>query len=86
MDEYVTIVTRKGQITLPAAVRRALGVERGDRLSVRVAHGAAIIKPAESVVARTAGVVRTQHLPRSAEELRDLAEEAWAQEAEEEGR
>ena len=34
MREYVTSVTSKGQITLPAAVRRQLGIEPGDRVSI----------------------------------------------------
>ena len=33
---YETIVTRKGQITLPAEVRRQLGLKRADRVQVSV--------------------------------------------------
>ena len=35
---YEAIVTRKGQITLPAEVRRQLGLKRADRVQVSV-HG-----------------------------------------------
>ncbi len=35
---YEAIVTRKGQITLPAEVRRKLGLKRADRVQVSV-HG-----------------------------------------------
>ena len=33
---YETIVTRKGQITLPAEVRRTLGLKHADRVQVSV--------------------------------------------------
>ena len=32
MKEIVSTVTSKGQVTIPAEVRRRLGVERGDKL------------------------------------------------------
>ena len=38
MTEEVTLtkVTRKGQITLPAAIRRAAGIEEGDLVAVTI--------------------------------------------------
>jgi AbrB family looped-hinge helix DNA binding protein len=32
--EYVTTISSKGQITLPAAVRRSLNIRAGDRLNI----------------------------------------------------
>ena len=34
MQEYVVTVTSKGRLTLPAAVRRRLGLEPGDRVVI----------------------------------------------------
>ena len=34
MREYVVTVTRKGRLTLPAAVRRQLRIDAGDRVSI----------------------------------------------------
>ena len=34
MSEYVAKVTSKGQLTLPAAVRRSLGINLGDRVTI----------------------------------------------------
>ena len=34
VGEHTTIVTRKGQITVPVAVRRALNLKEGDRVVV----------------------------------------------------
>ncbi len=85
MIAHVTTLTRKGQITLPAEVRQALGLRRGDKLSVVLEDGKATVSRADSVVARTAGVVTSAERPFSAEELRDAAEQAWAEERTEEG-
>jgi antitoxin MazE len=41
----LTKVTRHGQVTLPAAVRRAVNVEEGDYVEVRVEGDAVILTP-----------------------------------------
>jgi AbrB family looped-hinge helix DNA binding protein len=38
-------VSSKGQITLPAAARRAVGIRLGDRVQVRVSEGEIIVTP-----------------------------------------
>lgn len=38
-------LSSKGQITLPAEARRALGLSAGDRLSVRVDGGVIVVAP-----------------------------------------
>jgi AbrB family looped-hinge helix DNA binding protein len=56
-----TRVTRKGQITLPAAIRRQLGLKEGDRIEVTLTKSGkpgAVVRPAESVVDAIAGSVR----------------------------
>ncbi len=80
MKEHVTVLTRKGQITVPADVRRALGLKRGDKVAVRMEGSDVRLARAESVVERTAGVIHTNQPPLSAKELREAAEEAWAME------
>lgn len=42
-------VTRHGQITLPAAVRRKLGVEEGDLVEIEVTDDRAVIVPKKLV-------------------------------------
>ena len=56
MSSGTTTVTRKGQITIPIEVRRALGLNEGDRVMVTQEGGRAIISRAESVAERTAGI------------------------------
>ena len=51
-----TTMTRKGQVTIPAEIRQALGLVEGDRLEVQLEAGAVCLRRAESVIARTAGI------------------------------
>ncbi len=41
----LTKVTRQGQITLPASIRRALRIEEGDYIEVSVANDSVILTP-----------------------------------------
>ena len=44
-----TRVTRHGQITLPAAVRRQLGIEEGDLVEIEVEDEKAVVVPKKLV-------------------------------------
>lgn len=44
-DEAITKVTRHGQVTLPASVRREAHVEEGDLLSVRLEGETIVLTP-----------------------------------------
>lgn len=81
MSRYLTTVTRKGQITIPAEVRRALSIEEGDKVSIEVEGGTIRLERYGSVVERTAGALRAyaESPPLTAEELRVAAEEAIAE-------
>jgi AbrB family looped-hinge helix DNA binding protein len=79
MKERVGVVTRKGQITIPAEFRRALGLKQGDKVALSLEEGEVRLARTESVVRRTAGIFKTGKPAKSAEELRVLAEEAIAQ-------
>jgi AbrB family looped-hinge helix DNA binding protein len=78
MQERVSVVTRKGQITIPAEFRKALGLKEGDKVALSLAEGEVRLSPSESVVTRTAGIFKTGEPAKTAEELRVLAEEAIA--------
>lgn len=87
MREYFTVITRKGQITLPAEIRRAMALRQGDRVAVTLSDdGVARVSAAGSVIARTAGMFKSSQPPLTAEELREAAEEAIAAEAVERSR
>ena len=86
MRAQLTVVTRKGQITLPANIRRAMGLRQGDKVAVVLEDGTARLSPAGSVVDRTAGAAATREPPLTAEQMRQAAEIAWAEDADERGR
>ena len=80
MAGYLTVLTRKGQITIPAEIRRALALKEGDKVAVIMEDGRARIVPYGSVVARTAGMFKGTGLVPSAEEERAAFEQAVADE------
>ncbi|HLQ31337.1 MAG TPA: AbrB/MazE/SpoVT family DNA-binding domain-containing protein [Chloroflexota bacterium] len=79
MRELLTVVTRKGQITVPAEIRKTLGLHVGDKVALSLEDNEVRLKRADSVVARTAGIFRTAQPPLSAEQLREAAEIAIAE-------
>ncbi len=79
MREMLTVVTRKGQITVPAEIRKALGLHEGDKVALVLENNQVRLRRAGSVVLQTAGVLKTSGAPVSAEELRAAAEEAIAE-------
>lgn len=85
--ELFTVVTRKGQITLPAEIRRFLGIQEGDRIAVSLVENGdnaprqAIVRPVRSVAERTFGAVPPRKRPEDFEELRRHFEEGIAQES-----
>ena len=83
MAEYYTKLTRKGQMTVPADVRRELGLREGDRIVVACGDGVVTIRRAENVAERTAGILHKYAIypPPTAEELREMAADTWAEAA-----
>ncbi len=80
MKEHVTVVTRKGQVTLPVEIRRRLGLKEGDKVAfVEDEQGIQVVRP-ESVVARTAGMLKSDLPVVSADEERQAVEQVIADE------
>ncbi|HZK65981.1 MAG TPA: AbrB/MazE/SpoVT family DNA-binding domain-containing protein [Chloroflexota bacterium] len=79
MRELLTVVTREGQVTIPAEIRRALGMKRGDRVAFVMEKDEVRLVPRGSVVGRTAGILKSKESRLTAEELREAAEEAIAE-------
>ncbi len=82
MNARISTVTRKGQITIPAEMRRALDLAEGDKVEISLeVDGVRLRRGDQSVVAKTAGIIKSD-IPRlSAEEERRAAEEAIAEAA-----
>jgi len=81
MREYVATVTSKGQLTLPAAVRRQLGLEAGDRVSIVIEdQDGARLRRVEHDVRSVRGLIATPPGLES-QDFDELIEEAMADHA-----
>ena len=74
MKEQLTIVTRKGQITVPAEIRRALGIEIGDKVAISLDEDGsprASLRPVRSVTDMTFGSITPRRQPKKINEHRE---------------
>jgi antitoxin PrlF len=76
-------VTSKGQITIPAEIRRQLDLEPGDNVYFTLSKTGVRMAKAGSIVAATKGAFKdyATYPPLSAREMKDMAEEAWAEDS-----
>jgi AbrB family looped-hinge helix DNA binding protein len=84
MEEHISLVTRKGQITLPAELRRLLGIREGDKVAVTLgdpAKGEIVVRPVRSVAEATFGAVTPRQRPEDWQELRQRFEDVVVKEA-----
>jgi AbrB family looped-hinge helix DNA binding protein len=79
MKERLSVVTRKGQITIPAEIRRALRIKEGDKVAFTMEAGEVKLSRTGSVVAATAGALKSDMPPLTPEEERKAAEQAIAE-------
>jgi AbrB family looped-hinge helix DNA binding protein len=76
MNEHLTVVTRKGQITLPAPIRRSLDIKEGDKIAVSLdANDQVVLRPVRSVAEMTYGAVEPRQRPEDLDALRRQFEE-----------
>ena len=71
MDEAITRITSKGQVTVPVAIRRALDIKPRDRIAFTLEGGVATLRKAESVVDKLAGSVPYDGPPLDFKKLRE---------------
>ena len=81
MNEQLTVVTRKGQVTIPADIRRALGIKEGDKVAFVLEDDQVKLTRKEGVVEQTAGALKSDIPALSLREEREAAEQAIAEEA-----
>ena len=79
MREHLTRMTRKGQITVPVEVRRALGLREGDNVAVLLENGRATLERRPSFAARTAGMFKSGRSPLSPEQEQEEFERGVAE-------
>ncbi len=81
MNEQLTVVTRKGQVTIPADIRRALGIKEGDKVAFVLEDDQVKLTRKGSVVEQTAGALKSDIPTLTSQEEREAAEQAIAEEA-----
>ena len=81
MNEQLTVVTRKGQVTIPADIRRALGIKEGDKVAFVLENDQVKLTRKGSVVQQTAGVLKSTVPALSPQEEHEAAAEGIAEEA-----
>jgi AbrB family looped-hinge helix DNA binding protein len=63
MEEHLGTVTQKGQVTIPLAIRKLLGVKSQDRVAFRVIEGRVELAPATMSLEDTYGAVKPTGRP-----------------------
>jgi AbrB family looped-hinge helix DNA binding protein len=79
MEEYIRTVTAKGQVTIPAEIRRLLEVSPGDQVLFRVTESTVELQPATMTLEDTFGAVTPLRQPEDFAALREVAIEEHAQ-------
>lgn len=79
-----TRITRKGQITIPAEIRAAMGLQEGETINIVYEPGShtASVESARSLIQRTAGSLHRPGMPNlTIEEMKAAIEQAAIAEA-----
>jgi antitoxin PrlF len=79
MQKHSSVVTRKGQITIPAEIRRALHIKEGDKVAFTMEKGEVKLSRTGSVVEATAGALKSDMPSLSPGEERRASEQAIAE-------
>jgi len=82
MEGFYSVVTRKGQITLPVEIRRALGIKEGDKVELSLSDAGqalVILRPVRSIAEATFGAVAPRKQPEDFQELRRECEDGIAE-------
>lgn len=78
MTERLSVITRKGQVTIPAEIRRALDLKEGDTIAWRQEGEIVQIVPARYTLESAFGSVEPRRRPEDFGALTDAAKAAKA--------
>ena len=79
MKELTTTLTQRGQVTVPAEVRRLLGLKPRDKVTFTIAEGEVRLKPVAYSLESAYGSVKPSRKPEDFDELSRLARDARAE-------
>jgi AbrB family looped-hinge helix DNA binding protein len=72
-------VTSKGQITIPAEVRKKLGLKPGDQVTfIEGEHGEFILRPKTGSIKDLKGMWKWTGKPATIEEMNEVIAQGWA--------
>jgi AbrB family looped-hinge helix DNA binding protein len=80
MKEILSAVTQRGQVTVPAEVRRLLGLRTGDKVAFQIEDGQVRLAPAKFTLESAYGSVTPLHRPEDFEAIKEQALEAKVEE------
>jgi AbrB family looped-hinge helix DNA binding protein len=75
MEEHLGTITQKGQVTIPLAIRKLLGVKSQDRVAFRVIEGRVELAPATMSLEDAYGAVKPTVRPEDWSEIRNRVRE-----------
>lgn len=77
-EQYIMPMTSKGQVTIPAAVRQLLGLQKSGKVAFKVAGTAVTVEPAQATLQAAYGAVEPLSRPEDFERLLEVAHEEQA--------
>ncbi len=81
-EEYIMRLTRKGQVTIPAPIRKRLGVEPNEQVAFIVEEDGEIkLQPAKATLEAVYGMVEPLSRPEDFDRLIEIAHEEQAERA-----
>jgi antitoxin PrlF len=83
MKESLATITTKGQVTIPAEVRKALGLKPRDKVAFVFDQGEVKIEPSSSTLRHGFGAIRPRKKPEHFRQLRGKAQKWLAHKSEE---
>jgi AbrB family looped-hinge helix DNA binding protein len=84
MEENLATITTKGQVTIPAEIRKALGLKPRDKVVFTLNQGEVKLEPSSSALRAGFGAVKPRKKPEDFKELRGEVQEWVARKTEEE--
>ncbi len=83
MSENLATITKKGQVTIPVEIRKALGLKPRDKVAFILDHDVVRLEPSSSTLKAGFGAVKPRRKPEDFKELRSKVRKRVAQKAEE---
>jgi AbrB family looped-hinge helix DNA binding protein len=77
-QQYIMPMTSKGQVTIPAAVRRLLGLSKDAKVAFRIEGKAVTVEAAQATLQAAYGAVEPIERPEDYERITEIAHEEQA--------